>query len=44
MKRSVLLQGGGATWGVRRHPVDPGFNEGEMQSADRWIIEGLPRA
>ena len=32
--RSVLRQGGGVTWGVRRHPVDLGINEREMKSID----------
>jgi len=28
-------------WGVRRHPVDPGLNEGEMKSADRLDHRGV---
>ena len=41
MKRSVLRQGGSAKWGVRRHPVDPGLNEGEMKSRDRLDHRGF---
>ena len=35
MKRSVLRRRRADAWGVRRHPVDSGHNEGEMKSADR---------
>lgn len=41
MKRSVLRQRGSITWGVRRHPVDPGLNEGEKKSADRLNHRGV---
>ena len=43
MKRSVLQQRGSVTWGVRRHPVDPGLNEGEINRGDaRLNYRGLP--
>ena len=41
MKRSVLRQRGSVTWGVRRHLVDPGLNEGEMNSGDRLDHRGV---
>jgi len=46
MKRSVLRQRGRVTWGVRRHLVDPGLNEEEMNSGDRLDHRGfyLPRS
>ena len=41
MKRSVLRQRCSVTWGVRRHPVDPEFNEGEMKRADHLDHRGV---
>ena len=39
-KRSVLRQGGIVTWGVRRHPLNPGPNQAEMKCADRLDHRG----
>jgi len=46
MMRSLLRQGGSVTWGVRRHSVDPGLNEGEMKNAGGLDHRGftLPRS
>jgi hypothetical protein len=41
MKRSVLRQTKANVWGVRRHPVDSGLNEGEMKSADHMDHRGV---
>ena len=41
MKRSVLRQRRPNVWGVRRHPVDSGLNEGEMKSPDRLDHRGV---
>ena len=41
MKRSDLRQRGSVTWGVRRHLVDSGLNEGEMKRADHLNHRGF---